>query len=205
MARAREALARGQKRWRTGRDDWSIRHLRIDRDGFAKVERDTQLRLLAAALQWVGGAEYRPRAAPLEALLDRALAGGGGTLHGAQVDVTRDRSSSFGSSRPFERGRGGGAVLAVGRTLEDIRAADQGAGGSCLGDDGWRQMLRPSNCDRHPGPEIMPRPSHAVARALPAVFEGDRLVGFVPCAFGLGYVAEFRPPQGHFLALLNPH
>jgi tRNA(Ile)-lysidine synthase len=50
-------------------------HVLLDRDGFAPVERDTQLRLLAAALQLVTGAPYRPRAAALEALLDR-IAGG---------------------------------------------------------------------------------------------------------------------------------
>jgi tRNA(Ile)-lysidine synthase len=62
-------------------------HVLLYRDGFAPVERDTQLRLLAAALQLVTGAPYRPRAAALEALLDRIAGGGGGTLSGAQVHV----------------------------------------------------------------------------------------------------------------------
>jgi tRNA(Ile)-lysidine synthase len=103
MARAREALARGQKRWRNGswrRPPW---HVRIDRDGFAKVERDTQLRLLAAALQWVGGAEYRPRAAPLEACsTGRWLAGAERST--ARRSMSRGtRSSSFVSSPPFRK------------------------------------------------------------------------------------------------------
>jgi tRNA(Ile)-lysidine synthase len=181
--------------------------LRFDRDGFAEVERDTQLRLLAAALQWIAGADYRPRAVPLEALLDRALAGGGGTLHGAQVDVTRDeivviREFSAVSSEVAVAGPSSlwdGRWKIYGPPIKGLQVR-------ALGDDGWRQILRAEQAEGGTrGPEIMPRPSHAVARTLPAVFEGDRLVGFVPCAFGLGYVAEFRPTQGHFLALLNPH
>ena len=111
LARARDALAaraRSVAEEVARADDLGV--LRFDRDGFADVERDTQLRLLAAGLQWVAGAEYRPRAAPLEALLDRALAGGGGTLHGAQVEVTRAHIEIFREYAPRSRGwtfRGG--------------------------------------------------------------------------------------------------
>ncbi len=56
-----------------------------DRDDFARIERDTQLRLLAAALQFVSLAPYRPRLATLESALDRALAGGATTLHGGYI------------------------------------------------------------------------------------------------------------------------
>ncbi|MGR3484028.1 MAG: tRNA lysidine(34) synthetase TilS [Paracoccaceae bacterium] len=55
----------------------------IDRDAFARVERDTQARLLSACLGHVAGRGDRPRATKLEPFLDRVLAGGGGTLHGA--------------------------------------------------------------------------------------------------------------------------
>ncbi len=63
----------------------------LDRVQFAAVERDTQLRLLAAACMWASGAEYRPRADSLEDLLDRLLGGGAGTLIGAkaQTDETQ--------------------------------------------------------------------------------------------------------------------
>ncbi|THH37492.1 tRNA lysidine(34) synthetase TilS [Aliishimia ponticola] len=60
--------------------------LLLDRTGFDRVERDTQLRLLAAACMWVSGAEYRPRASGLEGLLDRLTSGGAGTLIGAQIE-----------------------------------------------------------------------------------------------------------------------
>ena len=55
----------------------------FDRDAFARIEAETQLRLLAAALQWVSSAIYRPRLASLEGALDRLLSGGAATLHGA--------------------------------------------------------------------------------------------------------------------------
>jgi hypothetical protein len=69
-----------------------------------------------------------------------------------------------------------------------------------LGDDGWRQI--PQALRDGTAPDL---PRHAIARTLPAIFDGERLVGFRPRHFGVGYVAEFRPPCGHFLALLNPH
>ncbi|MEM1236111.1 MAG: tRNA lysidine(34) synthetase TilS [Pseudomonadota bacterium] len=56
-----------------------------DRDAFAKIERDTQMRLLAAALQYVSLEPYRPRRSALENALERALAGGATTLHGGYV------------------------------------------------------------------------------------------------------------------------
>jgi tRNA(Ile)-lysidine synthase len=152
--------------------------------------------LLAAALQWVGGAEYRPRAAPLEALLDRALAGGGGTLHGAQIEVTRGHIEVF---REYAKVAeielpAGPEQLWDGRwrvTGPDI----DGLTVRALGDAGWAQLPDP----RPDGPR------HAIARALPAVFDGATLVGCPSFGFGPGVRATLHMPQGHFLALLNPH
>ncbi len=69
--------------------------LGFERDRFAAVERDTQMRLLAAACMWVSGADYRPRADGLEALLERVLAGGAGTLCGALLDTKPDHIRIF--------------------------------------------------------------------------------------------------------------
>jgi tRNA(Ile)-lysidine synthase len=208
MARAREALgARAKAVAERVVEQGPHGTLRIDRDGFAKVERDTQLRLMAAALQWVGGVEYRPRAAPLEGLLDRALAGGGGTLHGAQVDVMRDKIVVFREFAAVSKK----VEMAGPSSLWDKRWKHYGPHVKgleirALGDEGWQQMLSAErDVATTDGSPEKPRPSHAVARALPAVFDGDQLVGFVPCSFGIDYVAELRPPHGHFLALLNPH
>jgi tRNA(Ile)-lysidine synthase len=175
--------------------------LHIDRDGFAGIERDTQLRLLAAALRWISSAPYRPRAAATESLLDRVLAGGGGTLHGAQVEVLRDEIDIF---REFaavsaEVATAGPSSIWDGRwTLHGPEI--QGFTIRALGDDGWRQI--PQALRDGTAPDL---PRHAIARTLPAIFDGERLVGFRPQHFGVGYVVEFHPPCGHFLALLNPH
>ncbi|MEM9854334.1 MAG: tRNA lysidine(34) synthetase TilS [Pseudomonadota bacterium] len=56
-----------------------------DRDRFAALASETQLRLLAAALQFVSGARYRPRLAAVQDALARALSGGATTLHGGYV------------------------------------------------------------------------------------------------------------------------
>ncbi|MEO0666057.1 MAG: tRNA lysidine(34) synthetase TilS, partial [Pseudomonadota bacterium] len=61
------------------------------RDGFDALDRETQLRLLAAAIRYVGLAPDRPRLATLEDALDRALSGGATTLHGCYLYPHRDR------------------------------------------------------------------------------------------------------------------
>jgi len=197
LARARDALAaraRSVAEEVARADDLGV--LRFDRDGFADVERDTQLRLLAAGLQWVAGAEYRPRAAPLEALLDRALAGGGGTLHGAQVEVTRAHIEIFREYAALAGLDVPGGIA----TLWDGRWRIHGAGLAgmrvrALGDAGWAQLPVPR-------PEA---PRHAIARTMPAVFVGERLVACPAAGFGSGVTAELCTPRGHFLAGLNAH
>lgn len=167
--------------------------LLFGRDGFEAVERDTQLRLLAAALQWVASETYRPREAPLAALLDRLLGGGGGTLHGCET-------------------RAEGAVLRVFREYASIRAvqhpvsatglfdgrwsvtAPAGPGDTvrALGPDGWAQT--PEKPDDAP-------PFHA-ARSLPAVFEGARLVACRGLGVGPMHDVAFRPKHATIIRLL---
>jgi hypothetical protein len=164
--------------------------------GLRRVERDTQLRLLAAALQWVGGAEYRPRAAPLEALLDRALAGGGGTLHGAQVEVTRGRDR--GVSRVRGRRRGRRCPRARPRFGTDgggSRAEIEGIDRSCAGRRGVGAASRPEA--RHAASRDRPHPAQRSSM-------GRHWSAVRACATVQAF-AELHMPQGHFLALLNPH
>jgi tRNA(Ile)-lysidine synthase len=58
----------------------------LDRDGLGGIEADTQMRLLAGAIRFVAGGDYRPRAGALEAALDRAMAGGAVTLAGCRIE-----------------------------------------------------------------------------------------------------------------------
>jgi tRNA(Ile)-lysidine synthase len=197
LARAREALAaRAVQVAETLAQTDAFGVLRFDRDGFADIERDTQLRLLAAALQWVGGAEYRPRAAPLEALLDRALAGGGGTLHGAQLEVTRAHIEifrEFAAVAETEVPAGPGHLWDRRWSIHGPQV--EGLTVRALGDVGWTQITDPR-------PDT---PRHAVARTLPAVFDGTRLIACPALGHGRAVSAELNTPLGHYLALLNPH
>lgn len=149
--------------------------LLIDRDGLAVVERDTQMRLLAAALQRVASAAYRPRAQALEALLDRALGGAGGTLHGVDLTV---KAGHIRLAREFAALAGQEAEARPG-LLWDGRwrlgdAVGEGLTLRALGPEGWAQ--RPEN-------KALTVPARA-AWSWPALFEGDRLVACAPLGVG---------------------
>ncbi|SNS33293.1 tRNA lysidine(34) synthetase TilS [Antarctobacter heliothermus] len=177
MARARDALgARAVQVWKEVGQEGRASHtptgeILLDRSGYEAVERDTQLRLLAAALQWVSSAEYRPRIAPLDALLERLLAGGAGTLHGCEARMERDTLRVFREFKAVQGliqplGQGDGRVR-----LWDGRWQIQGTGAEgdfirALGEDGWTQIGEK--------PEAAP-PFHS-ARSLPSLWRGDTLV-----------------------------
>jgi tRNA(Ile)-lysidine synthase len=136
-----------------------------------------------------------PRA-PLQALLDRALAGGGGTLHGAQVEVTRTEIEVFreyaavaGVDVPAEPGHLWDGRWSI--TCEDVAGMRVRA----LGDAGWAALPAPR-------PDT---PRHAIARTLPAIFDGPDLVACPALHHGRGVFAELHMPLGHYVALLNPH
>ena len=184
LARARDALrARAAQVWKEIGQERRMGHpcagdIQFDRAGFEGTERDTQLRLLAAALQFVATAEYRPRAAPLEALLDRLLGGGGGTLHGCEARMERDRLRVF---REYK------AVSEIAVPHGSYQLWDQrwrvfapewretdGVEIRALGDNGWAQV--PDKPDGSP-------PYH-VARSLPALWQGQTLLACDALGFG---------------------
>jgi len=199
MARASEALGAraAEVAARVARTD-GFGTITIDREGFAPVERDTQLRLLAAALCWVASAPYRPRAAALEHLLDRVLAGGGGTLHGAdlrvgktgievfrELNAVRDTETPAGPALPWDR-----RWVLCGHEINGLTVR-------ALGPEGWGQL--PGTRD---APPPHSPPAFVIAQSLPAVFDGDRLVAFQPCGFGPPHDVALRPPFGRFDAFL---
>lgn len=138
------------------------------RDRFAQFERDTQLRLFAAALRWVASASYRPRAQALEGALDRCLSGGGSTLHGAQFIVTR---TQIRVCREFAAVRDKAQAL-NGRAVWDGRwnvASDRpGLTLRALGPDGWQHLPASVRDAIH----------HDAALARPALFQDGQLVAF---------------------------
>jgi tRNA(Ile)-lysidine synthase len=197
MARAREALAARAASVADGivrRDSARTGDLVFDRDALARIERDTQLRLLAAALQWVSGAVYRPRAAALEGLLDRVLAGSGGTLHGAQVSVGRDSLRIF---REFNAVRDTQGTAGEGPPWDGMwqiaGPAVDGLTVRALGPNGWAKI------PEKPGPDI----PCELGRSLPAVFEGDRLVACAALDHGPPHTVTLIRPAGSFVAFLQ--
>jgi tRNA(Ile)-lysidine synthase len=180
----REAEAHGQP---TG-------DLLFDRDAFAKVEEDTQLRLLAAALQWVSSNLYRPRVTPLDALRDRILVGGGGTLHGCEIRVERDRFRVF---REYDALKAAAHPVAEGAVFDRRWIVAKGSFSMgtirALGEDGWAQI--PEKPDDTP-------PFHA-ARSLPALFEKDRLVACPWLKFGPSLELSLCASGGSFIRFLE--
>lgn len=197
MDRARTALAaRAASMAQTLvlQDDAATGQLVLDRDGLGPLERDTQLRLLAAALQWVGGAAYRPRARALEGLLDRILGGAGGTLLGAQVAV-------------------GPARLRLFREHAAVRDHVTPTGPDHLWDGRWRlhgpaidglsiRALGPAGWAQIPEKPALTPPFDA-ALGLPAVFDGDRLIACAPLGVGPAHDCTLLRPAGSFVAFLQ--
>ncbi|MHA6326046.1 tRNA lysidine(34) synthetase TilS [Roseivivax sp. CAU 1753] len=193
MARAREALAAraADIATRITRAEWG--QIVIDRDGFAETERDTQMRLLAAALQFVAGSVYRPRAEALEAMLDAARSGQGGTLAGAALHVDKGELRIIRELKAVEemRTQAGPGQLWDGRWRVEGPSVD-GLTVRVLGTRGWSQIP-----DK---PQVPPRFREALS--LPAVFSGDRLVACAPLGFGPAHTCRFdaaAPSLARFL------
>lgn len=168
MADAKQSLRqRALEVWeRIGREDPRFGTLTLSRDGLAQVERETQLRILSAALLYVSGADYGPRAEKLQTLLDRVLAGGSATLHGVDLRVDKDSITVLREYNVLrnQKAKLGDGQLWDGRwhlhhdTLQGhIRA---------LGDDGWQQIREKSGTC----------PPYHIARTLPALWQNDQVV-----------------------------
>ncbi len=184
-ARAAEAATRAVR----------VQHgdLLMDRDALAALEAETRLRLLAGGLQYVSGQVYRPRARALAAAADRVLSGGSASLHGclmraerAEIRLCREYAAVAETRAPVGapwdgRFQLGGAAIA-GLT---VRA---------LGEAGAAQL--PAR------PEGLPYQSLI---AHPAVFDGDRLVAFLPAGFGPEYDICRLTGQHGFAAFLTTH
>lgn len=134
------------------------------RDRFALIERDTQLRLLAAAVMWVSGATYRPRLTSLEDALNRVLSGGAATLSGAKLETGGENLFVFRELAAAER---------AGPNVQDAPK------GTVLWDAKWR-ISGPKSAIRPLGDAVsafeeargagVPR---AALMAMPALWDGQ--------------------------------
>jgi tRNA(Ile)-lysidine synthase len=162
--------------------------VQFDRDAFAALGRDTQLRLLARALQMVASNPYRPRATSLEDLLDRTLAGGDGVLHGGHVLVRRDQiwvirelNAIANLSRPS------GPDVRWDTRIRSYGPAIEGLTIRALGEDGIAQL--PERAGDFP---------RAALRVTPAAFDAGTLKGCFRLRYGVPYVEEHHPNPGMF-------
>ena len=199
MARAREALQRRAHDVAvalTRPDPTAPGCAVLDRDGFAEIEAETQLRILSAALQMVATATYRPRAAALEDALDRALGGAATTLHGGLIVPHRDRIYVA-----REAARVADLDAPVGaETLWDSRwiasgNAIKGLRVRALGEAGLHQIAdKPTS-----------RAPRSVLAATPAIWEGDRLVACTALGHGPAHHLVHAPPGGELPIHLLAH
>ena len=192
MARARDALEAHAADAADRLTRIEAGDLVFDLAGFRALERETQMRLLAAAIVWVANAHYRPRAIPLEEVLDQALDGVTGSLGGCLVSA---------NASGFRVSREPAAVL-------QLRAP---AGETSLWDNRWR-ISGPAANGHQIGalgeaglasirdlPEGLPR---STLIASPAIWDGDRLVAAPIAAYGPHLTVEFLPRCGDFVTSL---
>lgn len=157
--------------------------LLIDRDGLAGLERETQLRLISAALCWISVTDYPPRAAARAALLDRVLAGAGGTLHGVTVSVER---AQVRFAREWAAAGGPVGVEALWDRRWQAVDAVPDTRIAALGQAGWAQIPAAHRI----------RP-HATALALPALWAGKTVLSCDALDYGPGPALRlFAPLSG---------
>ncbi len=162
----------------------------IDRATFRAAAQETRCRLLARALMWVSGSDYRPRFGPLSDLAES----GGGTLQGCHVI-------------------GDDSVIRIVREYQAVR--NLSCGTEEVWDKRWRlegphskglavHALGPGGLSQLPDWRSVRRPRTALL-ATPGVWHGDLLVA-APCAGRRdGWSARLVPDRADFVDSLMPH
>jgi tRNA(Ile)-lysidine synthase len=185
-------LAEAERALRAVLAQWARAHVQtpsgdvvIDPQGFATLEPELQRRLMNAALLWVSGADYPPRAAKLGAWLAAPRAA---TLHGCKITL---RDTEIRIAR--EAGAVAGLRVAadqvwdrwrlVGPAMPDVQIAALGAEGmrQC---PNWRETGLP----------------RASLLAAPAVWQGETLIAAPLAGQENGWKAQIA--CGSFLSML---
>ncbi|MFP7571909.1 tRNA lysidine(34) synthetase TilS [Marivita sp. S2033] len=154
----------------------------IERDGLAALDGETQLRMLTASLRYVASSPYRPREAASEDLLERALSGRGGTLHGAEVVVSKSEIRVFREAACVRDEVSDLEALWDGQWVlkGDDSLDTRGATVRALGDKGWRQIEAREN---------LPLTMRA-SLGLPSVWREDVMLACPALGIGSGITAE---------------
>jgi tRNA(Ile)-lysidine synthase len=157
--------------------------LTLDRQGFLHLPADLRRRMLAAALRWIAGAPYAPRAAAL-ARLEAAIArGGAATLAGVRL------TCGPAALRLLRERRAVGGPVPVGEVWDgrwivtgppgEVRAL--GPAGLAQA-EGWRGAGLPRD----------------VLTTTPAVWQGEALRAAPLAGIGQGWHARIVAPFGRF-------
>jgi len=170
--------------------------LLIQSAGLAKVETDTRLRILAAALRWVSSNPYRPRAQALCRALQEAEGGKTATLHGCLILPGRTH-------------------LRVTREFQAVKDQVSTATPATFWDHRWQVSL-PDNKDLHIralGPDGLEQldqitpdaPPRAALLATPSLWDGARLVAAPFAGFGQSCEITLAPAAQDFVSCLLSH
>ncbi len=151
----------------------------FERDPLWEVERETQERLVAAALCYVSGIAYRPRLTALGELLSKLKEGRqGGTLHGCEVRLYREKIVIFREYAAVDNLSEivGQPLLWDGRWQVEPTASAKQPGQSirALGESGWKQIKQ----------EMEPKLPFVRARPLPSIWSRDQLISCPALGYG---------------------
>lgn len=193
IARSVAHLAEAERAFGAILSDWTATHgreiagaLLFEASAFDRLDRELRRRLITAALQWVAGADYAPRAAKTAALLERLAAHGSlrATLHDCRI--IRDADGLLIAREPNTVAQAvhaacdGQSVTWAGWSLtpEDVEPACAVTVGA-LGPQAPR-------C-KDPATGIGLRAAYAVS---PAIRVGERLISAPLLALGAGWKAR---------------
>ncbi len=166
----------------------------FDRTALLAQPSEIVRRLLVHALNWVSSAEYGPRRAPVQELIDAVREGRDFTLHGCQIIV---RKAQVRVTREWQAVR------------NEITSADE------LWDQKWR-LFGPENKSLSvralgsagladcPDWRETGRP-RATLIASPSVWRGEELVAAPLAGLANGWAAELVLPPNHFLTSVLSH
>lgn len=166
----------------------------LDRAFLAEAPEETRLRLIAHALVWVSGADYRPRLAALRSACDQIAQGKRVTLHGCllmprqkTLRITREWAAVANITSPPDQPWDGRWHL-TGPMTPGLRVGALGESGLKQCPD-WRATGLP----------------RATLLASPALWDGDRLIAAPLAGQGNGWVAKLPGDGADFMAKLIVH
>ncbi len=165
----------------------------IERAGFLALPDDIRARLLAHALVWVSGADYRPRRAALMAGIDGLENGNSTTLHGCKIAV---RAKTFVILREYQAVKNlvcGADQIWDGRWRCDTR--HNKAQIRALGQDGLDQCPDWKSTGRR----------RAELLVSPSIWRGGSLISAPMVGFSNGSQIKLLKNADHFISSIISH